>query len=153
MNSNILDQMSQIFRNRLQRLEHQLSPDLCLSTRRLTISVTPAGRSRHRFTTLAFMAGQFRKLSLQLVDILHRQQFEILIDAVRFFAWTPRTTVGLDLLEDVIADLERDPAPAAYSGAARRFSFALALGALTVARVSLALFVALSHSHPPALYP
>ncbi|HGW4512219.1 TPA: hypothetical protein ACNH3R_003714 [Serratia marcescens] len=153
MNSNILYQMSQIFRFRLQRLEHQLSPDLCLTARRFSVAVTPAYRSRHGFTALAFMAGKFRKLALQLVDILHRQQFEILIDAVRFFAWTPRTTVGLDLLEDVIADLERDPAPAAYSGAARRFSFALALGALTVARVSLALFVALSHSHPPALYP
>lgn len=143
--------MSQIFRCRLQRLEHQLSPDLCLTARFLTISVTPAGWSWHRFTALAFMAGQFRKLALQLVDVLYRQQFEIFIDAVRLFAWAPCTTVSLDLLEDVIANLKRNPAPAAYSGAARRFSFALALGALTVARVSLALFVRLiSHNdHPP----
>lgn len=120
MNSNILDQMSQIFRCRLQRLEHQLSPDLCLTARRFSVAVTPAGRSRHRFTALAFMGGQFRKLSLKLIDVLHRQQFEVFIDAIRFFAWTPRTTVGLDLLEDVIANLERYPVPAAYSGATRR---------------------------------
>lgn len=147
MNSNILDQMSQIFRCRLQRLEHQLSPDLCLTARRFSVAVTPAGRSRHRLTALAFMAGQFRKLALQLIDILHRQQFEIFIDAVRFFSWTPRTTVGLDLLEDVIANFKRDPAPTAYSSAARCFSFALALGALTVSGVGPALIFSLGHCY------
>ncbi|HEJ6958768.1 TPA: hypothetical protein SMF39_003709 [Serratia marcescens] len=147
MNSNILYQMSQIFRRRLQRLEHQLSPYLRLTAGRFANAETPTSRAGHRFAALAFMASQFSKLSFQLVDVLHRQQFEVFINAVRFFAWTPRATVGLDLLEDVIANLERNPTPAVYSGAARRFSFALTLGALTLSGVGPALIFSLGHCY------
>ena len=46
------------------------------------------------------MAGQFRKLALQLVDVLHRQQFEIFIDAIRFFPGRRALQLAFDLLED-----------------------------------------------------
>ncbi|WP_199636974.1 hypothetical protein JEM67_20925 [Serratia sp. PAMC26656] len=109
------------------------------------IAETSTSRAGHRLSALAFVAGQFSKLPFKLIDILHRQQFEIFIDAVRVFAWTPGATVGLDLFEYVIANLERNPTPTACSDAARRFSFALALCALPVAGIGPALFVCYVH--------
>ncbi|WP_442801388.1 hypothetical protein [Serratia rubidaea] len=113
-----------------------------MPARRLSIPETAAVSARHCITALlTLLLSQLGKLPAQLVDILNRQQFKILRHAVRLLARPTGGAVGLDLLEDVIANLERNPAPAAYSGAARRFSFSLALCALPVAGVSPALFV------------